>query len=81
MARGRGTLAPNARHADVYRFVSSAFIGLPCPRNAAGIRFVVDVMPVMGSSTGALLDQVTVVDLGPGRWTTFLRFRSSARSQ
>jgi hypothetical protein len=48
IARGRGTLAPKARHADVYRFVSSAFIGLPCPRNAAGMRFVV-VVPVIDS--------------------------------
>ena len=40
MARGRGTAAPNARHASVYRFVSSAFIGLPCPKNAAGIAVV-----------------------------------------
>ena len=29
MARGRGTSAPNARHASVYRLWSSAFIGVP----------------------------------------------------
>src|SRR4051812_26111490 len=38
MARGRGTAAPNARHAAVYRLSSSAFIGFPWPRNAAGMR-------------------------------------------
>ena len=37
MARGRGTASPNARHAAVYLFTSSAFIGLPWPMNAAGI--------------------------------------------
>src|SRR5690348_15697691 len=38
IARGRGTAAPNARHAAVYRLCSSVFIGLPWPMNAAGIR-------------------------------------------
>src|SRR4029079_9541100 len=38
MALGRGTEAPNARQAVVNRFVARAFIGLPWPRNAAGIR-------------------------------------------
>ena len=37
IARGRGTAAPNARQASVYRFFSSAFIGLPWPKNAAGM--------------------------------------------
>src|SRR5581483_1712344 len=37
MARGRGTARPNARQAWVYRLSSRAFIGLPCPKNAAGI--------------------------------------------
>src|SRR5690348_14421451 len=37
MARGRGTAWPNARQAWVYRLSSRAFIGLPCPKNAAGI--------------------------------------------
>src|SRR4051812_44622519 len=37
IARGRGTAAPNARQASVYRFFSSAFIGFPCPKNAAGM--------------------------------------------
>src|SRR5690242_624325 len=37
MARGLGTPAPNDCHAFEYRFVSSAFIGLPCPRKAAGM--------------------------------------------
>jgi hypothetical protein len=46
IARGRGTDSPNARHARharhgrharVYRLVSSAFIGLPWPKNAAGM--------------------------------------------
>jgi hypothetical protein len=40
MARGRGTDEPKLRHAWVYRLSSKAFIGLPCPRNAAGIRSV-----------------------------------------
>src|SRR5688500_2357986 len=38
MARGRGSARPKARHASVKRLTSSAFMGLPCPRNAAGIR-------------------------------------------
>jgi hypothetical protein len=42
IARGRGTDAPNARHAEVYRFTSRAFIGLPCPKKAAGISSAVD---------------------------------------
>jgi hypothetical protein len=37
IARGRGTARPKACQAWVYRFVSTAFIGLPCPMNAAGI--------------------------------------------
>src|SRR4051812_8371306 len=37
IARGRGTAAPKARQAWVYRLSSSAFIGLPWPRKAAGI--------------------------------------------
>src|SRR3954471_13908867 len=37
IARGRGTFSPNARQAWVYRFFSSAFIGLPWPKNAAGM--------------------------------------------
>src|SRR3954471_15163595 len=37
IARGRGTDWPNARQASVYRFFSSAFIGFPCPKNAAGM--------------------------------------------
>jgi len=35
MARGRGTERPKARQAWVQRLPSSAFIGLPCPKNAA----------------------------------------------
>src|SRR5690606_37498385 len=38
IARGRGAAAPNARQASVKRLRSSAFIGLPWPRKAAGIR-------------------------------------------
>lgn len=37
IARGRGTAAPKARQAEVYRLTSSAFIGLPWPKNAAGM--------------------------------------------
>src|SRR4051812_5289111 len=37
IARGRGTDWPNACHASVYRFFSSAFIGFPWPKNAAGM--------------------------------------------
>jgi hypothetical protein len=37
IARGRGTACPNDRHAEVYRLTSRAFIGLPCPKNAAGM--------------------------------------------
>src|ERR1700733_4460441 len=38
MARGLGTLAPRLRQAVVKRLDSIAFIGLPWPRNAEGIR-------------------------------------------
>src|SRR5215207_877202 len=54
MARGRGTAWPNARQAAVYRFFSRAFIGLPWPKNAAGmtvIRITTSVLP--RSSPGA----------------------------
>jgi hypothetical protein len=34
-------LAPNVRHASVYRLRSSAFMGLPWPKNAAGMRWSV----------------------------------------
>src|SRR5919112_801283 len=37
MARGLGTDRPNDRHAAVYRFSDNAFIGLPWPKNAAGM--------------------------------------------
>src|SRR3954469_19509442 len=37
IARGRGTDAPNACQASVYRLRSRVFIGLPWPMNAAGI--------------------------------------------
>src|SRR3954465_8098559 len=37
IARGRGTDCPNACQAAVYRFFSSAFIGFPWPKNAAGM--------------------------------------------
>ena len=40
MARGRGTSTPNDRHASVYRLWSRAFIGVPCPKNAAGMRVI-----------------------------------------
>src|SRR4029453_15383314 len=51
MARGRGTERPNARHAEVYRLLASGFIGLPCPKKAAGMRgWPVDV--TAGSSIG-----------------------------
>src|SRR6476619_4652453 len=36
-ARGRRTLRPKSRQAVVKRLRSSAFIGLPCPMNAAGM--------------------------------------------
>jgi len=41
-ARGRGSCRPNARHASVYPFVSSAFKGLPWPTNSAGMRSICD---------------------------------------
>ena len=42
IARGRGMDSPNARHASVYRFWSSVFIGEPWPKNTAGIlRFAI----------------------------------------
>jgi hypothetical protein len=44
MARGRGTASPKDFHAEVYRFTSTAFIGFPCPKNAAGIRFLASLV-------------------------------------
>ena len=41
MARGRGTEAPKLRQASVKRLRSSAFIGLPWPRKAAGMAALV----------------------------------------
>lgn len=37
-ARGFGSLVPMSRHAFVYRFDSSVFIGLPWPMNSTGMR-------------------------------------------
>src|SRR4051812_22708942 len=37
IARGATTLSPKARQARVYPLLSRAFIGLPWPKNAAGI--------------------------------------------
>src|SRR4030095_1254978 len=37
IARGGGTLAPKLAQAAEKRFRSNAFIGLPCPRNTAGM--------------------------------------------
>src|SRR3974377_2054178 len=37
MALGCGAAVPKAAHARVYRLSSRAFIGVPCPKNAAGI--------------------------------------------
>jgi hypothetical protein len=37
IARGRGTEVPNERQASVYRLRSRAFIGVPCPKKAAGM--------------------------------------------
>lgn len=37
IARGRGTDSPKDLQAAVYLFSEMAFIGLPCPKNAAGI--------------------------------------------
>ena len=37
IARGRGIRDPNTRHDSVYRLWSRAFIGVPWPKNAAGI--------------------------------------------
>src|SRR4051812_26596411 len=47
IARGRATDWPKARHAAVYRLSDSAFMGLPCPKNAAGM--------IGGSSVGPAL--------------------------
>src|SRR3954466_3398744 len=38
IAFGLGSADPMAAHCCVYAFSSSAFIGLPCPKNSAGIR-------------------------------------------
>jgi hypothetical protein len=46
MALGLGTDRPNARQAAVYRLVSSAFIGLPCPKKIAGIRVAITTLLV-----------------------------------
>src|SRR3954454_20019723 len=53
IARGRGTDCPNARQAAVYRFLSSAFIGFPWPKNAAGMTVMTPppVVPVIITPT------------------------------
>src|SRR5678810_1113075 len=50
IARGLGTLAPKSAHALEKRFRSRAFIGLPCPRNTAGIGFA-DMVRLVGEVT------------------------------
>ena len=40
IALGLGTESPRRRQACVYWFCANAFIGLPCPKNTAGIRAV-----------------------------------------
>ena len=50
MARGRGTACPKARHALEYRLISIAFIGFPCPKNAAGITAGVSLVTLMPAS-------------------------------
>src|SRR2546421_12023991 len=78
MARGRGTAWPNARQAWVYRLSSRAFIGLPCPKNAAGIvraSFMASLpgspyRPVRGGSVAghaAVDGQGDAGDVGRGR--------------
>jgi len=50
-ARGRGIDAPKSRHSSVYRLCSMAFIGLPCPKNAAGInRYSTIVVQNLGTT-------------------------------
>jgi hypothetical protein len=43
IARGRGIAVPKARHDSVVRLRSSAFIGLPCPKNTAGIGLTISL--------------------------------------
>src|SRR3954465_12926319 len=46
---GRGTDRPKARQASVYRLRSRAFIGLPWPKNAAGMTLM-EPPPVVPTS-------------------------------
>jgi len=39
IAFGFGSFAPIEAHCSVYGFRSSAFIGFPCPKKMAGIRW------------------------------------------
>src|SRR5581483_2320940 len=69
MARGRGTAWPNARQAWVYRLSSRAFIGLPCPKNAAGmVRASLIAVPFLESVAGhaAVDGQGDAGDVGRG---------------
>jgi hypothetical protein len=49
IARGRGTHAPSSRQAAVYRLSEIAIIGLPCPKDAAGISLGPSTAPVSAS--------------------------------
>jgi hypothetical protein len=44
MALGLSIFAPKSLQTFVYLLCSSAFIGLPCPKNAAGMRALATVL-------------------------------------
>src|SRR5690606_15086279 len=74
IARGRSIDSPNVRHARVNRLSSSAFIGLPWPRNAAGrVLMATTLRPNCGVPSGKRGPEWR----GGGRLTHHLRTNGS----
>ena len=59
-------LAPSADHVSVYRLLSRAFMGLPCPKKTAGMRFVMGHLRVHGIKQRFVLAQNALTDRGIG---------------
>src|SRR2546421_12065599 len=68
ITRGRGTVCPNARHAAEYRLTSSAFIGLPCPKNADGITAGALLLTGMPTSPPQELSIALLCHGSPATW-------------
>src|SRR5689334_16618324 len=71
IARGLGRLAPRLAHALEKRFRSSAFIGLPCPRNTAGIVVAAMEVPYHTSPRQAGARDSPPLDVAPAWYAPF----------